>query len=149
MAVPTQNYLYLRGRIGFKVRKQYTFTRTCIKILSWLTIFINIEKQKQLNKIFLQLTFTYLRCSFIYCESLIVISLIMKIVFNIRLAFGMFITRQTEHTCAYTCLGKLSGLLGDFDGEPGNDLRLPNGTILDSNTTEETIYRIYNSACKL
>ncbi|XP_078337855.1 protein mesh-like isoform X2 [Crassostrea virginica] len=45
--------------------------------------------------------------------------------------------------------GKLSGLLGDFDGEPGNDLRLPNGTILDSNTTEETIYRIYNSAWRI
>lgn len=46
------------------------------------------------------------------------------------------------------CVGTLTGLLGDFDGNPGNDLLLPNGTSLQSNTTEDTIFTTFNTACK-
>lgn len=48
----------------------------------------------------------------------------------------------------YLYVGTLTGLLGDFDGNPGNDLLLPDGTSLQSNATEETIFRTFNTACQ-
>lgn len=45
--------------------------------------------------------------------------------------------------------GTLTGLLGDFDGNPGNDLLLPDGTSLQSNATEETIFRTFNTAWRI
>lgn len=45
--------------------------------------------------------------------------------------------------------GTLTGLLGDFDGNPGNDLLLPNGTSLQSNTTEDTIFTTFNTAWRI
>lgn len=43
--------------------------------------------------------------------------------------------------------GTLTGILGDLDGDPSNDLLLPNGTSLGTNATEETIFRAFNTAC--
>jgi hypothetical protein len=42
----------------------------------------------------------------------------------------------------------VTGLLGDFDGNPSNDLILPYGSVLEPNATEEAIFRAFNMACK-
>ncbi|XP_061188889.1 protein mesh-like [Saccostrea echinata] len=45
--------------------------------------------------------------------------------------------------------GTISGLLGDFDGNPSNDLLLPNGSVLEPNVTEETIYMSFKNAWRI
>ncbi|XP_048752954.2 protein mesh-like isoform X2 [Ostrea edulis] len=45
--------------------------------------------------------------------------------------------------------GTVSGLLGDFDGIPTNDLILPNGNVLEPNATEEAIFQKFNTAWRI
>ena len=44
--------------------------------------------------------------------------------------------------------GKTTALLGNFNGDPSDDLVLPNGTLLSSNASEETIYYNFGELCK-
>jgi hypothetical protein len=43
----------------------------------------------------------------------------------------------------------LSGLFGNFNGNPDDDLINAYGEKLDSNSSEETIYRNFGETCKL
>jgi hypothetical protein len=43
----------------------------------------------------------------------------------------------------------LSGLFGNFNGNPDDDLVNANGENLDANSSEETIYRSFGETCKL
>ncbi|XP_048752938.2 protein mesh-like [Ostrea edulis] len=45
--------------------------------------------------------------------------------------------------------GMVSGLLGNYDGNPSNDLILPNGTVLEPDALEETIFQNYNYAWRI
>jgi hypothetical protein len=45
--------------------------------------------------------------------------------------------------------GKMRGLLGDFDGQPGNDLRLPDGTWLEEPLTWEGFYLGYADSLRV
>jgi hypothetical protein len=40
-----------------------------------------------------------------------------------------------------------SGLLGNFDGNPYNDLMMPNGTVINANSSERQIFD-YGKTCK-
>lgn len=42
---------------------------------------------------------------------------------------------------------KVKGLLGNYDGDPNNDFRAPNGTFLSPNANEREIFA-YASECK-
>lgn len=47
--------------------------------------------------------------------------------------------------------GHAKGLMGNFDGNPTNDFILPNGTILNKNSTktEREIYNNFGQQCKI
>ncbi len=44
--------------------------------------------------------------------------------------------------------GKTAGLLGVFDGDVTNDFMLPNGTVLASDVSADTIYYSFGESCK-
>jgi len=44
--------------------------------------------------------------------------------------------------------GQVTGLLGNYDGDPYNDFRAPDGTMLLHNATEKEVF-YYASQCKL
>lgn len=54
------------------------------------------------------------------------------------------ITLMLPGTSEYTT----RGLLGVSDGDVNNDFTLPNGTVLDINSTEEEIYYGFGQQCK-
>ena len=66
------------------------------------------------------------------------VSLIVSIM-KPTLAISTFVPEEYTNTT--------QGLLGNFDGNPKNDLRAPNGTLLSSNATEREIFYIA-SLCK-
>lgn len=47
--------------------------------------------------------------------------------------------------------GHAKGLMGNFDGNPTNDFILPNGTILNKNSTktERDVYNNFGQQCKI
>lgn len=44
--------------------------------------------------------------------------------------------------------GKTKALLGNYNGDPSDDIILPNGTVLSSNVSEETIFYNFGELCK-
>ena len=46
-------------------------------------------------------------------------------------------------------LGTLRGLLGDFDGNPDNELQTPSGEIVSRNSTSEEIYDGFGVLCNM
>ena len=48
-----------------------------------------------------------------------------------------------------TVQNQTSGLLGNFNNNPDDDLTAPNGTVLHKNSTQKTIYYDFGERCKL
>ena len=48
-----------------------------------------------------------------------------------------------------TLQNQTSGLLGNFNNNPDDDLTAPNGTVLHKNSTQQIIYYDFGEKCKL
>jgi len=65
--------------------------------------------------------------------------------------FNVSVAAQTLAVSTFVPLrfrGEVKGLMGNFDGDPNNDFRTPDGTLLSANATEREIFT-YGSRCKL
>lgn len=77
--------------------------------------------------------------SFLSCKAIIV-----KVSLGVR-----FLISEVVVDSEYE--GHAKGLMGNFDGNPTNDFILPNGTILNKNSTrtEREIYNNFGQQCKI
>lgn len=85
--------------------------------------------------------FSYLKKynSCIFCKAIIV-----KVSLGVR-----FLISEVVVDSEYG--GHAKGLMGNFDGNPTNDFILPNGTILNKNSTktERDVYNNFGQQCKV
>ena len=56
---------------------------------------------------------------------------------------------KVEALVPQTYDGRTQGLFGLLDGDPNNDLRLRDGSILDPNVAENVLYTMYDNSCTL
>lgn len=72
---------------------------------------------------------------------------ILGITFDMSLNLGMLeLTTGIPDSLSSTTNN--SGLLGNINGNMNDDLKMPNGTLLPSNTTERELYFNFGELCK-
>lgn len=71
-----------------------------------------------------------------------------EISLNITVSVGMLSLSTIVPQSLQSTKGILSGLLGNYDGNPNNDFTMPNGTRLPFNISEGVVFS-YGMTCKL